>query len=74
MSIYLYVHMYTFRDSWLPSWPFSTSSGGWTLITIFEKVASKFVGEMVSVSMKYEKYSSCGNKLTFKDNNNVDND
>ena len=66
----VYAYMYTFRDSWLPSWTFLTSSGGWTLMTIFENVASKSVGEMVSVSIKYQKCLSCGNKLKFQDNDN----
>ena len=37
-------------------------------MTIFENVASKSVGEMVSVSIKYKNYSSGGNKLKFQGN------
>ena len=41
-------------------------------MTIFENVASKSVGEMVSASIRYEKYTSCANKPKFQDNDNVD--
>ena len=41
-------------------------------MTTFENVASKSVGEIVSVSIKYKKYSTCGNKLKFQDYCNVD--
>ena len=39
-------------------------------MTIFENVASKSLGEMVSVSMKYNKYTSYENKPKFQDNDN----
>ena len=41
-------------------------------MTIFENVASKSVGEMVSVSIKYKNYSSGGNKLKFQGNGTVE--